>query len=90
MPRYYFHLRDGSEHLDREGAFLPNTEAARTQAAVYLGEILRNGCDSIWNGEDWRLNVVDESGLVLFVIHIVAVEAAAAKNVRSMPRPHAP
>lgn len=77
MPRYFFHLHDGIEHPDRLGKDLPSLEAARGHAAAYLGELLRDGGDAIWNGEDWRLNVADETGLILLTIDIFAFESAA-------------
>lgn len=82
MPRYYFHLHDGTTHPDRDGLELADIGAARKHAASYLADLLRDGGEMIWNGEDWQLNVTDDAGLVYFTIHIVAVEAAAAKRIR--------
>lgn len=81
MPRFFFHLHDGTEHPDTEGSYLPSLEAARGHAAVYLGKLLRDGGNEIWNGEDWRLNVADETGLVLLTIYIFAIESAAGRQL---------
>ena len=81
MPRFFFHLHDGTDHPDREGSFLPSLEAARGHAAAYLGKLLRDGGNEIWNGEDWRLNVADETGLVLLTIYIFAIESAAGSQL---------
>jgi hypothetical protein len=41
MPRYYFHVREGSTlHRDEEGQELPNAEAARREAISVGREIL--------------------------------------------------
>ena len=42
MPRYYFHMRDGHEHLDEVGTELLDDDAARAQAIVASGEALRD------------------------------------------------
>lgn len=81
MSRFFFHLNDGTEHPDRLGSDLPDLEAARGHAAAYLGGLLRHGGESVWNGEDWRLNVADETGLVLLTIHLFAFESAAGKQL---------
>jgi hypothetical protein len=80
MPRFYFHLNDGTEHPDRLGSDLPGLEAVREYAAAYLGELLRESGGSVLNGDDWRLNVTDEAGLVLLTIHIFAIESASAQQ----------
>ena len=41
MPRYYFHVREGSTLTrDLEGQELPDTEAARREAIAVIREIL--------------------------------------------------
>ena len=41
MPRYYFHIREGSTLTrDLEGQELPDTEAARREAIAVIREIL--------------------------------------------------
>ncbi len=42
MPRYFFHLKDGSEHLDQDGTELSGPDEARTQAVINSGEVLRD------------------------------------------------
>ena len=87
MPRFYFHLHDGTEHPDRMGSELPGLEAAREHAAAYLGGLLRDGGGSVWNGEDWRLDVADEAGLVLLTIQIFAIESAAGRQLAKSALP---
>jgi len=48
MPRYFFHVHDGTERLDRDGIELANPAEARKQAVVASGEaerLHRNLCD---------------------------------------------
>ena len=62
MPRYFFHLKDGSTHMDNDGVELSGHDEARTQAIVNSGEVLRDLGAKFWTSDEWRLWVTDESG----------------------------
>jgi hypothetical protein len=78
VSRYYYHLHDGRQILDDEGAELPNLAAARNMAIVHSGEILKDGAaSSFWSGEPWRMWVTDEpngGGRTLFTLRFEATE----------------
>lgn len=69
MPRYFFHVREGSElSRDAEGQDLSNAEAARREAVAatreMLGEKLLHG-----GALDHRsIEIVDETGRVVDVV----------------------
>lgn len=75
MPRYYFNVYDGLSSLDVEGTELPDWRAARKAAIRLAGEILKDDADRIDLGEDWRIEVADQTGLVLFQMTFLVVEA---------------
>ena len=61
MPRFYFHVEDDRTTLDREGTLLPDIDAARQEAIILAGEMLRNGSGKvIWSGKLWRMWVTDQ------------------------------
>lgn len=62
MSRYFFHVSDGTEHIDREGVELSGPDQARIQAVVASGEMLKDLDGGFWKGEDWQMRVVDETG----------------------------
>jgi len=70
MPRYFFHIREGSElSRDAEGQDLSNAEAARREAVAatreFLGEKLLHG-----GSLDHRsIEIVDETGRVVDVVN---------------------
>ncbi len=67
MPRYYFHIHDGSDFPDTEGTELADLTAARDEAVRISGAVIRELGPSFWEHAmgEWRLEVVDESGRVI-------------------------
>jgi hypothetical protein len=74
MPRYFFHVHDGSSTRDGEGTELPDIYAAQEQAILLSGELLREVGGKFWDGETWSLEVTDEAGRTLFILRFSAEE----------------
>jgi hypothetical protein len=68
VPRYFFHLNDGDDHPDVEGTEFDGPTEARAQAVVALGEMLRDIDGKFWDGEEWRMTVVDWQGRTVAVL----------------------
>ena len=83
MPRYFFDVRDGTYYPDEIGSELPGLAAARSAAVTFAGELLRDQGDKFWAGEEWKVEVKDETGLILFTLIFMAVDAAAASPSRA-------
>jgi hypothetical protein len=62
MPRYFFHVRDGHDMPDDTGTELPDDDAARAEAVVLAGSLLRDLGGQFWSGTDWFMQVVREDG----------------------------
>jgi hypothetical protein len=69
MPRYFFHVREGSTlSRDTEGQELPNVEAARQEAVSASREILG---DKLLHGGSLNsrtIEIADETGHVVDVV----------------------
>ncbi|WP_426954239.1 DUF6894 family protein [Muricoccus radiodurans] len=78
MPRYFFHVIDGQSFLDQEGTELPDRGSARNEAVRLAGALLRDDKGTFSDDHDWRLEVTDGGGLLLFTLHFMTVEAPAA------------
>ncbi len=70
MPRFFFHVREGSDlSRDREGQEFPNAEAARREAVSsgreMLGESLLHG----GRVGARQIEIADETGHVVDVVH---------------------
>jgi hypothetical protein len=88
MPRYFFHAFDGYSTYDTEGTELSDIYAAQHQAIRTSGEMLRDMGARFWDGTDWKLEVTDEQGQVLFTLRFSAEERPALTDLP--PDPGAP
>ena len=60
MSLFFFHVRNGSTTLDRDGVEFPDVEAARREAIVACGELLRDVPVGVLKGASVRLWVKSE------------------------------
>ncbi|MEH3062359.1 MAG: hypothetical protein PGN33_06140 [Methylobacterium radiotolerans] len=74
MPRFYFNVHDGKSGLDAIGTELPDWDAARVEALRFMGEIMKDNAPHIAADEDWRLEVTDSTGLILFQVALLMTE----------------
>ena len=88
MPRFHFNVHDGADLPDRTGTELADWQDARLEAIRLAGAILREDARRIALGEDWRMEVTDETGLMLFRLDFTVMETAA--TMRSGPAPAGP
>ncbi len=85
MPRYFFHVNDGSSARDEDGTELPDIYAAQHMAIRASGEILRDMGAAFWNGTEWKLEVTDEHGQTLFVLRFSAEERLPSSGTAPQP-----
>ncbi|MET0270915.1 MAG: hypothetical protein ABW173_10855 [Sphingomonas sp.] len=79
MQRYYFHTADGGRDHDRDGADLAGPDAARLEAIRYAGSVLTHEPGQLREGFDFRVDVTDTGGALLFSIVAFVVDA---RNLR--------
>ena len=72
MPRYFFHIHDGSERPDTEGTKLAGMGQVRSEAVRLTGEILRDMDDRFWRHPKWTLTVTDETGAEVLGLRVSA------------------
>jgi hypothetical protein len=87
MPRYFFDVADGEYCPDSEGTELPGLEEARVCAVRLAGQMLTDHPAKFWAGQEWTIEVKDDWGLVLFVLHFTATESPAIRAARQAPAP---
>ena len=86
MPRYFFHIRDSNSELDETGTELPDLSTAQAQAIGLSGEILQERGAQLPTGAEWRLEVADEHGCILYVVHFSAEQDTTLAD----PQPNPP
>jgi hypothetical protein len=78
MPQYFFHIEDGLTGRDDEGTELEDLAVAKCEAVKLAGQMICDSAGEFWGKEEWRMTVSDASGLTLFSLHFVGIEAPAA------------
>ncbi|MEO6339462.1 MAG: hypothetical protein ABIO39_05455 [Caulobacteraceae bacterium] len=87
MPRYFFDITDGTYTPDLLGTELPGLEAARLEAVVLSGALLRDNPAKFWSAETWLIEVKDEEALVLFTLSFMATEVPRGQYLPPVPKP---
>ena len=85
MPRYFFHVIDGYSTHDEDGTELPDIYAAHHMAIRASGEILRDMGAKFWDGTEWKMEVTDEQGQILFVLRFSAEERLPSPDTSPHP-----
>jgi hypothetical protein len=75
MPVYHFHVSDGIGGPDLDGHLLAGLADAKREAVSLGGSLIREMGDRFWDGDDWRLEVTDSDGLLLFTLIFSAIIA---------------
>ena len=83
MPRFYFNVRDGHDIADTDGVELDDFRAARREAIRLSGALLESEADQFDAGDEWRLEVTDETGLILFVMTFSIMQSPAVPQPRT-------
>lgn len=79
MPRYHFNVYDGVTLLDKKGVELPDHNFARREAIRYSGVLLEEGGERDDLGAEWRMEVTDDTGLILFRLDFFVTPSPAMR-----------
>ena len=80
MSRFYFNLHDGADLPDPDGLDLPDLDAARQEAVRRTALILAGNNTKLLSDTDWRLDITDERGNILYWIDVTAESAPDAQG----------
>lgn len=79
MPLYRFRVYDGRHDADVTEVELPNAQAARAEALRFAGDSIRDAAKYPVFSEEWRAEVTDGTGLLLFRMDFVLAEAPVVR-----------
>jgi hypothetical protein len=82
MAKYNIGLRTQRRVWDTLSVEKDNLRALRIEMAQFVGELLKEHADQVWEDQDWRVDVTDDQGLILYVMHISASDTAATMPLR--------
>lgn len=82
MPRFYFNVYNGKASIDTAGVDLPDWDSACEVAICYLGSFLKVEAPGLDPSEEWRMEVTDITGLVLFRLDFTVPTMAATDGLR--------
>lgn len=87
MPAYYFNIHDGAALPDAEGHELPDLDAAKRVAIRLSGDVIREIGENFWRGEEWKMEVTDHTGAILFTLHFSATVPPAPEGAQLIAEP---
>lgn len=82
MPHYHIELRTAERVWDTLDVERADVDALRVEMARFVGQMLRDHAKQVWADQDWRIDVTDEAGLILYVMHVSATDTAATMPLR--------
>lgn len=80
MPSFSINIRTQSHIADTVKVQSDDLTALRVELARFVGELLKDHAELIWVDEDWQIDVSDEAGLILYVLHICAMNTPATAS----------
>jgi hypothetical protein len=81
VARYNIQVRT-RDHV-KEGLVVERDDLTglRLELARFVSELLRDHAEQIWADEEWRIDVTDANGLILYVMEINASGTAATMRL---------
>ena len=77
MPTYHIELRTAQRVWDTIVVEQPDVTSLRSEVARFVGELLHEHAEQLWLDEEWRVDVTDHKGLIMFVLHLFVTESTA-------------
>jgi hypothetical protein len=79
--RFYFHTQTNARNTDTEGVEYAAYADARKAAIETCGQIMKDAPAEFWGSRPWSVTVTDESGLIMWEIHLDGQSTAASRGV---------
>jgi hypothetical protein len=83
MPLYHINIRTESHIASTVDVERENLTGLRLEMASFVGELLKDHAELIWVDEEWQIDVTNDEGLILYVIHVSASETPATAGTVS-------
>lgn len=80
MPYYNINLRTKSHIADMIEVDRESVEELRVEVARFVSELLRDHASALWVDQDWQVDVTDDTGMILYVVHLSAYASPLASK----------
>ncbi len=77
MPLFNIELRTFDRVWETLSVEMDDIRALPIEMARFVGELLKEHAEQIWSDREWRVDVTDQTGLILYVMHISTTNTAA-------------
>lgn len=84
MPRYFFDTEGGSNFHDEDGVALADADEARLYAIKFAGQCMADDAALLAQGQDFRVEVRDSDGLLLFAVTTFVTDSPAIRPHREV------
>lgn len=74
MADYQINIRTQSHIADSIDVETDDLTGLRLELARFVGELLKDHAEQIWVDEDWRIDVTDGEGAIIYAMTISATE----------------
>lgn len=75
MTRYFFNFLGDFDKRDEEGMHFEDHASAKMHGMRCAAKLMREDPIALVHGKDLELQVTDDRGLVLFVLHVCVTDA---------------
>ena len=82
MALYNIELRTDTRVWEALEVESGTVSALRVEMAKFVGDLLRDHAEQIWADQSWRIDVTDSTGLIMFVMHVLATDSAATVGMK--------
>jgi hypothetical protein len=82
MAQYNIELRTESHVAETLKVEMEDLTALRIEVARFVGEMLKDHAGQVWADQDWRVDVTDDKGLILYIMQIQAMCPPVTKNLQ--------
>ena len=83
MPLYHFNIYDSRSTLDTDGTDLASALHAQLEAVRLAGRIPHDEAKHVMLADEWRMEVTDPTGLILFRLDFNIQESAAVAELHA-------
>lgn len=81
MAKYHFEVRTNTHVRETVQKEATDHHEVRSELACFVGQLMVEHASVIWTDEEWDVYVTDDTGLILYSMHVSASRSAATISI---------